>query len=143
MSTKNCFAMLAVFVSVGALMGGCSTAGPDLVASGSVNLEKVNTEGVRVMWAELRQEDANVTVAEGRLVQTGARTSPRNGHVEVQLFDANGKAVAKACSKPIRMSFRGPGRGLKTRIFAVRINAAAPRGGKARVAYHLISNCDS
>lgn len=142
MSTRNCFVVMVLFVSVGALMAGCSAGNPDLVASGSVNLEKVNTEGVRVMWAELRQKDTNVMVAEGRLVETGARTLPRNGHVEVRLFDANGKAVAEACSKPIGMSFRGPGRGLKTRRFAVRINATAPQGGTARVAYHL-GNCDS
>jgi hypothetical protein len=143
MKTRNYLAVMVLFVSVGALMTGCSTAGPDLVASGSMNLEKANTPGVRVMYAELRQDASGGTIAKGRLVQTGARTLPRNGHVGVQLFDAGGKAVAKACSAPIKMSFRGPGRGLKTRSFAVRIDAAAPRGGKALVAYHLAGDCDS
>lgn len=132
MSKKNCFAMMVVLVSSAALMAGCSTAGSDLAKGGS--------NGVRVMYAEMRP-DAGSTVVEGRLVQTGARTLARNGHLDVQLFDAAGKSVAKTCSDPIRMAYRGPGRGLKTRSFAVRVNAATPQGGKVRVTYHPASSC--
>ena len=132
MSKKNCIAVMVVFVSAAALMSGCSTAGSDLARSDS--------NGVRVMFTEMRP-DAGSTVVQGRLVQTGARTVSRNGHLDVQLFDANGKLVAKTCSDPIHMAFRGPGRGLKTKAFAVRVNAAAP-GGKAEAAYHQGRKCD-
>ena len=132
MTKKKSIAMMVVFVSAAALMSGCSNAGADLA--------KGNSNGVRVMYADMRS-DAGSTVVEGRLIQTGPRTASRNGHLDVQLLDASGKTVAKTCSDPIHMAFRQPGRGLKTKPFAVRVNAAAP-GGKAKVAYHQGRKCD-
>jgi hypothetical protein len=131
MSKKNYIAMMVAAISAAALMSGCSTSGSDIASS----------NGVRVMYADMRS-DAGGTVVEGRLVQTGARTLARNGHLDVQLLDASGKTVSKTCSDPIHMSYRGPGRGLKTRAFTVRVNATAP-GGKALVAYHPGHSCDS
>ena len=131
MSKKKCIVMMMAAVSVAALMSGCSTSGANVSSS----------NGVRVMYAEMHP-DAGSTVVEGRLVQTGARTLARNGHLDVQLLDASGKTVSKTCSAPIHMLYRGSGRGLKTKAFAVRVNATAP-GGKALVAYHPGHSCDS
>ena len=71
-SRKNCVAMTVVLISAAALVSGCATAGADLASS----------NGVRVMYAEMRP-DAGSTVVQGRLVQTGARTLARNGHLDV------------------------------------------------------------
>lgn len=131
MSKKYSFAMMVLAVSAAAFVTGCSTSGSDLAGS----------KGARVMWSEMRQ-DAGSTVVEGRLIQTGARTLSRDGHLDVELLDASGKSVAKTCSAPIKMDFRGPGRATKTRAFSVRVNAAAPQGGKACVAFHPARDCD-
>ena len=133
MNKKTSFAIIAMLVSATILVSGCSTADSNLI-------KKSNAGSARVMYAEMRP-DTGGTVVQGRLVQTGARTLARNGHLDVQLIDASGKSVAKVCSDPIHKDYRGPGRGLKTKPFAVRVNAAAP-GGKALVTYRPGHSCD-
>ena len=114
---------------------GCGGRGPDMVAAGDVALEKVDADGVRVTWAEVRP-DATGTVVTGRVMPAGALTRRYAGHVDIEYVGADGKVVAKASSGTIHLANRGPGKGLKGENFRVGVEAVPPAGGTVRVTYH-------
>jgi len=131
--TTVVFAMIAA---------GCSSQLPDLVGAGQVSLEKDSAPGVHVMWAEARQEGEDAVIR-GSLVPKGAGTWRRVGHVDVELTDAQGQAVAHACSEPIYVTLRGPGRGSKLKRFEVRTPANIPTNGKALVTFRYGGECEA
>ena len=124
------------------IAAGCSSQFPDLVGAGQVGLEKNSAPGVHVMWAEVRQEDEDAVIR-GSLVPKGAGTWRRVGHVDVELTDAQGQAVAHACSKPIYVTLRGAGHGSKLKRFEVRTPASIPTNGKVLVTFRYGSECDA
>ena len=130
-------AACAVVVGCLALVG-CSDRAPDMFASGDVNLQKADTDGVRVMWAEVRPEGSGAVVT-GRLAPAGARNFRYTGHVDVAYVDAAGKVSKQGSSETIHVLHRGPGKGAESKAFAVPVQAAPPAGSTVRVTYHRSS----
>ena len=125
------------------IAAGCSSQSPDLVGAGQVGLEKNNAPGVHVMWTEARQEGKDAVIR-GSLVPKGAGAWRRIGHVDVELTDAEGQTVAHACSEPIHVTLRGPGRGgPKRKRFVVRTPASIPTNGKVLVTFRYGGACEA
>ena len=140
MTKMTLAAMTTVVLAM--IAAGCSSQSPDLVGAGQVGLQKDSAPGVHVMWAEVRQE-GEYAVIRGSLVTKGAGTWRRVGHVDVKLTDAQGQAVAHACSEPIYVTLRGPGHGSKLKRFEVRTPASIPTDGNVRVAFRYGSDCEA
>ena len=128
-------------VALAMIAAGCSSQFPDLVGTGQVGLEKDSAPGVHVMSAEARQEGEDAVIR-GSLVTKGAGTWRRVGHVDMELTDAQGQTVAHACSEPIYVTLRGPGRGSKLKRFEVRTSANIPTNGKVLVTFRYGGECE-
>lgn len=123
-----------------AMMAGCSSQSAVLTSEKQVELTNDSNSGVHVAWAEARQK-GETTVITGVLASRGAGNWRRVGHVDVKLTDAQGKSVAHACSEPICVTLRGPGRGSKLKHFEVRTPAIIPADGKASVTFRYGGTC--
>ena len=73
-TVRNAFAWTGVVLIV-ALAGGCNR-GPDLVRAGQVSLQKTGAPGVRVMWAEVRQEGPTAVVTGSLVTRIRFRGDP-------------------------------------------------------------------
>ena len=124
------------------IAAGCSSQSPGLVGAGQLSLEKNSARGVHVMWAEARQEGEDAVIR-GSLVTKGASTWRRIGHVDMELTDAQGQAVAHACSEPIYVTLGGPGRGSKLKRFEIRTPASIPTDGNVLVTFRYGGECDA
>jgi len=129
-------AVAACVVVVGGLaIMGCTDQSANMFASGDVTLQKVNTDGVRVMWAAVEPKDTGVVVA-GRIIPEGVRTYRYAGHVDVAYVDAAGAISEQGSSKTIYVLHRGPGTGSESKAFSIPVQAAPPAGSTVRVTYH-------
>ncbi len=127
-------AAFAALPVVAVLLSGCIQAGQDLVEADRLSLEKVKAKGVRVMWAEVRQ-DGETAVVTGSLLPRGPAFRRYAGQVVVELISADGKVVGKGRSRTLYLCQRGPGRTPGMTHFMVYVQAAAPEGGKVRVGF--------
>lgn len=130
---KAAVVLIGIAVGVSCVIS-CASPCPDLVRSGAVRLVKSSPPGVRLMWAEVRQE-GDYAVIRGSLIRRGAGTWRRVGHVHVEFIDAEGKPTACACSKLLYVMLRGPGRGRRLNRFEVRTPTAVPLGGTVWVTF--------
>lgn len=139
--TGRTLVIVTVLVSAAAFMTGCSPRASDLVSDGAVSLHKTSDKGVRIMWAEVRQE-GQYAVVTGRLVPGGARSWRTVGHVDVEFAGPDGQVVAQGCSKPMHVLRCYPGHGSNTRRFEVRSQTNLPAGAKVQVAFRYGAECE-
>ncbi len=125
--------VLVAFSAGVLLMSGCIQ-GQDLVGARQLSLEKVEAKGVRVMWAEVRQEGGTAVVT-GSLLPRNPAVRRYAGQVVVELVDAAGKVVGTGRSEPVYLIKRGPRKTPGVTRFKVLVNGVAPKGGKVRVGF--------
>jgi len=128
-----------VLMALAAIVTGCAHSGPDLVEQGRLTLERSPSSFARVSWVEVREGEHGAVVA-GSVRPPGPANSRREGHIHVTFVGPGNEEARSACSQPIWLRRRSPGRGLKSKHFRVEVDAAAPGGGEVKVAF-LSAEC--
>jgi len=132
---RNTFGSTCLLLATVLVVSGCQVRGPDMVASGEVSLEKVDAPGVRVMWAEVRQ-DGDYAVVNGAVTPAGGNYE-YIGYVDVKFLDPAGRLVQQAMSETIPLSSQSPERGASIKHFEVQAMTVVPVGGTVQVSYLL------
>ncbi len=130
------FTITASALIVLAVVSGCTTGGTDLVAAGAVSLEKVHSEKVRIVSAEVRQDGENAVVT-GSVAAATKSLRGYHGYVEVEFVDSQGELLRRVRTETFYTPPKCSCKGSRSRGFYVSTRMAVPDGGGVRVAYHL------
>ena len=101
-----------------AWLGGCASMAPDLVSTGAVRVERVDSDEARLGRVYVREDDGTLHVS-GRLEKRDAGRSPIRGRPSIEVLGDDGRVLAQRVSAYYRLS---PKMELSTysREFAVR-----------------------
>jgi len=121
MNSKFLSIAFAVALSaVPTVMSGCSSNRISLVDQGVVSIEAEPSKNVRILWTDVYQDGEDIMIY--GVVRRRSHTSyPLKTHVDIKVFNTDGKVLQEARTPDIYVPRRVPGKGINWKCFKLRL----------------------
>jgi hypothetical protein len=118
---------------------GCGTNRIDLADNGTVSVEKVPSQNVKILWTSVYQDGEDLVVY-GTVRRYGYSSYPMKTHVDIIIFSPDGTILQERQTKDICVPIRRPGRGISFARFRERFAVLAEGGSKVKIVCHSQSH---
>lgn len=129
---------LTVFVSLvcsTVVVGGCQTQRLSLSKESLYFMDKVPSEAVEILWADVYEREGLVTV-EGVFRKRGYSSGPLKTHIDVQVLSLDGQLLHGARTKDMDVPRRRVGKGVDWKRFTIILPEQPPANAKIRLICH-------
>jgi len=127
---KILFTVVALIV-----VSGCNANRIDLVRKGTVSVETVSSEKVKLLWASAYQQDKTLLVC-GRVGRFGLSNYPLRTHVDISIISPSGEVLYESQTEDIFVPRHTPGKGPNSRHFRLRFPTIPQQGSLVQVVCH-------
>ena len=127
--------ILIFVVFAGICVSGCAIKGTNISKKGTVKIERIASERVRIPWADAYQDGNNLTIT-GVVEQRYQSTDSFKVYVEVAIRDANDQLLKEARTVDVYVPRKSSGKGINWTDFKLTIQMVVPKGVTIKLAVH-------
>lgn len=122
-------------LAVALALSGCSVPGENLSKKGLVTVERVSSQKVDILWADVYRIDEGLRVR-GVVRQRSYSSQPLLIHVDAAVLSSGGEALKEATGRDVWVPRRRVGKGFNYGDFEIRLPIAPPEGSTVKLVCH-------
>lgn len=116
-------------------LSGCAGLGENVSKKGLVAVERVSSQKVAILWADVYKIDENLGVR-GVVHRCEYSSQPLLVHVDAAVLSADGEILEEAMGQDVWVPRRSVGKGFHYGNFEIDLPIAPPEGGTVKLVCH-------